>query len=224
MGWPKGKPMRRVLTEEDLAFLATAPEDVPTTELAQRLGKPYFTVAHARQKLRREGGWLCRLVWRTCTECAAPVCSGTAAPRTAHPWCEDARQARYSRERRRRQPGQSTPYVRAWRQRNPARLAVMREQEKAQTRAKWPLLPPEVQEAMLDKLHAADRRDYQVTVEEADRLGATWTSDEDQYVLDRLKEPAREVALVLGRTLWGVRGRRVRLRRELTAEEARTPG
>lgn len=173
MAWPKGKPLKRVLSEEDLLQLALSVDDVPTTVLAGRLGKPYFTVAHARRKLREDEGWLCRLVWRSGAECGGPLASPTTPQRTVHPQCIAVRARRKARERRKAQPGQSTPYVRAWKARNPERLAEMREREKAQMRAEWPNLPPDIREAMLDKLHAADRRDYQATVAQASASGET---------------------------------------------------
>lgn len=218
MGWPKGRPMHRTLGNDDLAALAFAANNVTTAALARQLDKPYFTVAHARQKLRRDGGWLCRLVWLACTECGQPLASATAPKRTAHPWCEASRGARFSRERRsRRAPGSlSTPYVAQWRREHPDRNRALREHDKARMRAQWPALSLKEQEALLDRLHAADRRDYPITLNEAAASHQPWTTEEDQYVLAHLRDPAREVALTLGRTLWAVRGRRVRLRRALS--------
>lgn len=63
------------------------------------------------------------------------------------------------------------------------------------------------------KVHAADQRDYPLTLDEATNSGDRWSADDDAYVLDHLRDPAREVALELGRTLWAVRNRRVTLRK-----------
>jgi len=203
------------LTLDDLAELASAPPTATSAELARRLGRPYFTVNHALKRLRRAGGWFTPLVWRTCTECGRPVASPRRRPqRRAHVFCRRARTARYSRERRWAGLRRSTPYVRAWRARHPAELAEARERDKARMRERWPDLPAEAQAAALDKVHAADRRDYPLTLERAARSGAVWDEDEDRYILDHSKTPAREVALALGRTLWAVRNRRVRLRRQ----------
>jgi hypothetical protein len=205
----------RPLTPDELAELAAASPTAIAAELARRLGRPYFTVNHALKRIRRAGGWFVPLVWRTCTECGRPVASPRRRPqRRAHVGCRRARDARHSRERRAAGLDRSTPYVRRWREAHAAELAAMRERDKARMRERWPDLPPELQVASLDKVHAADRRDYRRTLDRAERSGADWTGDEDRYVLDHPKTPAREVALALGRTLWAVRNRRVRLRRQ----------
>lgn len=69
MGWPRGVPHHRTLTAGDLAQIAGADPSTPTTQLAADLGKPYFTVAHARQVMRRRGGWLTLISVVPCTEC-----------------------------------------------------------------------------------------------------------------------------------------------------------
>src|SRR6266516_1791180 len=173
----------RPLTLDDLAELASAPPTATSAELARRLGRPYFTVNHALKRIRRAGGWLVPLVWLKCTECGRPVASPRRRPqRRAHVFCRRARSARYSRERREGGLQRSTPYVRRWREAHPAESAAAREREKAHMRGRWPDLPPELQEASLGKVHAADRRDYSVTLERADRSGAGWTDDDDCYV------------------------------------------
>ncbi len=175
MPWPRGVPHHRTLSDRDLAALAAAilSGRASAAELAQQLGKPYFTVAQALRKLRREGGWHTRLTWTTCTECARPLCHGPQR-RAAHAGCERARAARYSRERRQEQPGQSTPYVRAWRERNPARLAVMRASEKVAQRNRYYQLPEPVRETGLGRVHAIDRRDFEATLELAEQRGQRW--------------------------------------------------
>ncbi|MBI2912015.1 MAG: hypothetical protein HYY05_07715 [Chloroflexi bacterium] len=167
------------------------------------------------QRIREAGGWSTPLQWRPCTECGQLLASSRVWRRTAHKACERARVVRKARERRLQRPGQSTPYVHAWRQRNPEDNALLREQEKAKRRERWPDLPEELRNAMLARAHAADQRDYPLTLEEANRSGDRWTEEEDGTILARLRDPARDVALALGRTLWAVRNRRVRLRRTL---------
>lgn len=63
-------------------------------------------------------------------------------------------------------------------------------------------------------------RRYQVERNEeslkgADHYGETWTIEEDQFVLDTLDDPLPDVAEVLGRSIKGVAGRRLRLRQNL---------
>jgi hypothetical protein len=215
MGWPKGVPMRRQLSDSDLGTIAGTDASVTTVVLAVELGKPYFTVAHARQKIARMGGWYCLVSAGRCSECGEPVLTSPDRRQSAHLACRPARAARYSRiARREGRATKSTSYVAAWREREPERSRELREQEKARLRARWPDLPAEERQALLARVHAADARDYPLTVGVAEQSGSPWTDEEDQYVLEHPKMPAREVALVLGRTLWAVRGRRMRLRRQ----------
>lgn len=100
-----------------------------------------------------------------------------------------------------------------WRRRNPGALNAQREADKAKRREKWPELPAKERQASLTKVHEADARDYLITADLAASSGMPWTTEEDQYVLEHLREPARGVAITLGRSLWAVRNRRVRLRR-----------
>lgn len=204
------------LSLDDLAIISSAIADgqpVVISELARQLGRPYFTVHKAAQRLRRAGGWYTRLSWSVCSECGRDLAMAVGHPRIVHPWCKRDRDNRQAREDRLQNPGESTPYVRAWRQRNPETLSAMREAEKAKRREIWPDLPEEKGEESLAKVHAADARDYPITAAVAASSGDPWTSEEDRYVLEHLAEPAREVGITLGRSLWAVRHRRVRLRR-----------
>lgn len=74
-------------------------------------------------------------------------------------------------------------------------------------------LPRDEQRAIQEKRHVADRRDYALTLELAENSRDPWSGDEDQYILEHWGEPAREIALELGCTLWVIRSRRMRLRR-----------
>ncbi len=192
---------------------------VPLTaaEFARQIGAPYCTVAKAVQRIRRDGR-VCRLEAGSCVACGGPLLTGSMRGRLVHPARTAARNAALQRQYQREGGAQkSTPYVRQWRAEHPEELAAEREREKLKAREKWPERPEEWRVAMLDKLHAADRRDSVLTCEEAQHSGEPWDADEDQYVLDHMGEPAREVALYLGRTLWAVRGRRVLLRRMATS-------
>lgn len=210
--------MRHVqrLTDQQMALIVgwlDRDDRVTAADLARRLERPYFTIAKAVQRIKERGGWYTTLRWGTCTECGQDLAMSSNFPRTAHVHCETARVIRYSRERRKRQPGQSTKYVAKWRQEHPEEACCLRRRELEQRKQQWPALPPEKQSAMLDRLHASDERDYPITLETADSRGDPWSPDEDQYILEHWHEPARDVALALGRTLWGVRGQRVQIRR-----------
>jgi len=200
------------LTDAQLAAIAAALDDVTATELARQLRAPYFTVAAARQRIRREG-WVCHLYPAVCTVCGGILLHGPQR-RLIHRQCEPAANAARQRQYRRDGRAQkSTPYVRRWREEHPDELATEREREKARQRERWPERPEEERAALLGRLHGADRRDAALTTDAAEHSGEPWDAEEDAYVLDHLHEPAREVALILGRSLWAVRNRRVVLRR-----------
>jgi hypothetical protein len=204
------------LSDCDLAYIATNLERSPLA-LARELNRPYFTVAAARRRIAQRG-WACPLAWESCTECGRAVSGPDRHPhRTAHVACESARAARLQRQYRKVRPGQSTPYVADWRRRNPERNAELREQDKARMRRAWPEVPAERRVALLDRAHEADQDGYAITLARANSSGALWTDDEDRYILEHPHQPARDIGLKLGRTLWAVRGRRMRLRRQKDA-------
>ena len=220
--------LKRRLADPALAYVALH-LDQPAAQLACDLRLPYFTVAKAKQRLVRAGGWYCPLVPTTCTECGQPLLGPAFPRRSAHVGCLSARRARYFRERRAGLRGNPTPsvrstrYVAAWRRRHPDRDRLLRERDKARRRELWPTLPPEVREGTLERAHAYDREAYAATLEAATTLGQRWTEDDDAHVLANLSAPAAEVAAALGRTLWAVRGRRVTLRRRLGLEGRERP-
>lgn len=199
------------LSDADLAVLAAAPATVRAVDLARQLGRPYFTVNAALRRIRRDG-WACPLVWRECAVCGQPGAFPVQRTRLVHVGCERARAVWRARQARLRRPGQSTPYVRAYRQTQEGR-EKHRAEGRARSKALWPTLPAEQQDALLDKVHGYDVDAYAETQPVANQSGAGWTADEDAYVLEHLRTPARDVALVLGRTLWAVWSRRLRLRR-----------
>ena len=204
------------LTLEQMALLVTWLDQeghVTAAELARRLARPYFTVQKAVQRLRRRGGWFTAVTWGTCSECGQDLPMPAGHARDIHVHCERARRVRYSREARKRRPGQSTPYVRAYREHHPELLPLKREQARLRGQRLWDEAAPDEREEMLSKLHASDRRDYPATLELAENRGDPWSPDEDQYIIEHWHEPARDVAFALGRTLWAVRGRKVKIRR-----------
>ena len=203
----------RLLSPEELQQIAWR-LDEPAAAVARELGLDYWAVAYHHRRMRRAGGWVCELHWTTCAVCGRPLCYGER-PRKVHVHCERRRVVERSRERRERNPGQSTPYVRRYREEHPEKLVEHRRKGLDYARARFEALPPELKAASLAKAHEADRRDQPLTAELAEASGSPWTADEDQYVLDHLLEPARDVALALGRTLWAVRNRRAHLRRAL---------
>ena len=205
------------LTPRDMALLVTWLDQeghVTAAELARRLGRPYFTIAKAVQRLRQRGGWYTVLAWGTCSECGRDLpMARDHSPRTAHLHCARKRTLRHQRDSRKRRPGQSTPYVRAWRRHHPDQDAAHRERHRARVRALWPDLPEEEREAALAKVHAADQRDYELTAELAENSGAGWDPDDDRYIVEHWHDPARDLGLALGRSVWSVRNRRVALRK-----------
>lgn len=213
----RSRKVHTPLTDVQLATVAWADEEETTAALARRIDDAYFTVYQARQRVRRAGGWWCPLLLDSCAVCHQPLLTASENPRQVHVACHAAREARRARQYRSEQRpyALSTKYVRAWSERHPDQEVARREREKASRRARWPSLPDDVRSEHLARAHEADARDYPVTRARATRSGATWTAEEDDSILARLDEPAREVALDLGRTLWAVRGRRVLLRRRV---------
>ncbi len=214
------------LTDEQMVLLVTwldQEDRVTSVELARRLNRPYFTVAKAVQRIRRRGGWHTALEWGMCSECGLEVPMPVGTVRTVHIHCERARTSRYSRERRKMVPGQSTPYVRAYRAAHPELLPAKREAERPRIADRGPNLSEAEREEMLSRVHASDRRDYPLTLELAESRGDPWAPDEDAYMLEHWHEPAREVALALGRTLWGIRSRKVRIRRQKAQQGVALP-
>jgi len=201
------------IAETVLAAEAGDSPPLSVADLARRLGRPYFTVRKAVQRIQRAGHWSTSLKAGSCPHCGQPVLLPPGVKARLHPRCRADRAAHRARDRRKAHPGLSTPYARVWKVRHPQETVEMREREKARKREKWPSLSEEERKAILERAHEADRRDYPLTLESADSRGEIWSSDEDQYVLDHQTDPARDVALALGRTLWAVRNRRVRLRR-----------
>ena len=102
------------------------------------------------------------------------------------------------------------------------RLAARPERERALATRYFESLPEERKAALFAKWHATGRRDYEITLAVADQRGAPWTEDDDRYILANVEQPARELALALGRTLWAVYRRRRRLRRRLETQTGKT--
>lgn len=202
------------LTDDDLARIAWSDPATPTTALARQTGKDYSTVAKARQRIARAGSWSCPVAWRDCDVCGEPVAGGPQK-RLRHDRCHGEWARRNARERRAtRAPGSlSTPYVKAWRAANPDRNRELRDAEKAKRRDRWPNRPEEERKDILARAHEHDATAYPVTLERARQSGEPWTGEDDAYLIEHQRQPARDAGIALGRTLWSVRQRRVRLRR-----------
>lgn len=218
MGSRLGK-LQVYLTDEQMAAIVCAPPELTTVALAVAIDAPYFTVAHARRRVQRQG-WVCPLVWTVCVVCGQPLARqrARAGQRSAHPQCEPERKRQLARAYRALRPGLSTPYVREWRQRDPAHLERHRADNRARARRLFADGTPEYRQALLDKVRASDEDAYALTRDAASNGRALWSDDEDWYVWEHLETPARDVALVLGRTLWAVRTRRKLLRRRYAAD------
>lgn len=201
-------PAQQRFTIDDLVYILRFADQIPASALARELGRDPRTVATTISRSKR-GEMACQLSWKPCTECGEPI-SGPGR-RRAHVACEPARVRRWSREQRERHPGHSTLTFRRWMERHPDKVAARQERQKARRREQWPHLPEEVKQQHLERAHQADARDYSVTAAGA-RDYRRWTAEEDGVILARLHEPAREVALALGRSLWSVRARRAKLR------------
>lgn len=197
------------LTTEDYTFLLVHADDMTPSEIAKARGKQYFTVLKALSRAR-SGAIRSVLHPVPCVVCGEVV-QGPRG-REVHPGCHQEKVRRKSARRRRENPDQkSTAYVRKWRRENPEANSLLRDREKALRREQIAALPVEERLAMAEKVHAADVRDQEITAPRAVRGGEEWTAEEDRIILERRKDPARDVALTLGRTLWAVRHRRSRL-------------
>jgi len=184
--------------------LGDSPVVVGQTALARRLGCSYLAVHNAVMRIRRAGGWYTPLDWTECPRCGQPFISRRGpGRRKCCPTCRIAVQRH-----------QDAAHRRSWRQRNPDKWAAQWRRSNARVNLAWPTLPEEVRRAALEKLHEATRRDHSITLQLAEKgRGDDWTADEDQYLLEHRHEAARDVALALNRTLYGVYHRISRLRR-----------
>lgn len=209
------------LTDAQLRTIADAPADVSAREIANAIGALYKTVCEARRRIARDG-WVCPIAWATCAVCGLALARGAHHQTTVHAHCRPARAAQRARAYRAegRPWARSTRYVTDWRRRHPERAAELNKVGLIRMRERWPDLPAAEQAAQLARAHLADQRDYHLTLELAEQSGAAWTEEEDAEVWRRLREPARDVALDLGRTLWAIRGRRVILRRRQRRTES----
>ena len=219
-------PPHSTRTDEQLASIAWADPGETVSALARRIGATYDAVDRTRRSITTAGGWWCRLGTATCTECGRPLLfNAETVPRTVHRGCERAHIARYRRQYRAEgRPHAlatysvlSTPRVRAWRQRNPTRYAEHLQRRSQRIRERWPSLPAEIRAAALEALHARHRHDQALTRSRADRAGQRWAADEDELVLARSTEPARELALELGRSVSAIQRRRYLLRQRATS-------
>ena len=220
---------RNALSPEDLAAIAAAPPTATPTALARELGLSLDAVRWHLGRFRRAGGWSCELKLPPCTECGSlslidrpcckdcelklPPCTECGEPvigpprRITHVACVPARKARWVREQRRR-----------FKAADPEALEARRVRDLALATRYFHGLPEARKAELFANWRATARRDYEITLEVADRRGAPWDEDDDEYVLANLGTAAREVGLALGRTTFAVYRRRGTLRRWLETE------
>lgn len=191
-----------------LAAIASAPPTATPAQLARDLGLPAYLVGWHLRRFRRHGGWYCELKLPPCTECGEPVIG--PPKQITHAACIPARQARWVWEKRRRFHAEAPAE---------AREALRRRELEHATRY-FHALPAERKAVLFAKWHATATRDYQITRDVADSHKAPWTEDDDRYILANLEQPARELALALGRTSWAVYKRRSWLRHQRALEAA----
>src|SRR5207248_2843017 len=153
---------RHHLSLEDLAAIAAAPPDATPAELARRLGLSAYAVGWHLRRFRRAGGWYSELKLPPCTECGRPVVG--PPKRITHVACVPARKARWVREQRRRVTATAAPDV----------LAARRERERSLADRYFSGLPAERKAVLFANWRATARRDYEITLEVADRRGAPW--------------------------------------------------
>ena len=212
--------MAQRLTLEDLASIAATLDTASPAALARSLGRPYPAVAQAVWRMRRAGGWFCRLTLVPCSECGLPVAGPPG--RTAHRACARAKAARQARECRRRDPERYAVARRAWLARHPEAVAQRRERTRVRRRAAYERLSAGQRTAVWATLHEAERLASQLTRAAATRGHKRWTPDEDCALSACPQAPARALALALGRSLRSVRWRRQLLRREQATHAVRS--
>ena len=95
---------------------------------------------------------------------------------------------------------------------HPERRREQQAQSRARRRATFQALPAAERAARLAALTADNQRDHARTLPHATQTGRPWREADDALLIARAGDPDREVAIALGRTLWAVRTRKMRLR------------
>ncbi len=184
----------RYLPDHQLVAIAWADDTVSAVELAKMLGLPWERVRKVRRRIKRAGHWSCPLIWSVCPVCDEALASGPRPHRRImHPRCAKQREA----ERRTRHPG---------------RRREQQARARAKRRVAFQALPAEERAARLAALTADNQRDHARTLPHVTQTGRPWSEADDALLIARAGDPDREVAIALGRTLWAVRTRKMRLR------------
>lgn len=84
--------------------------------------------------------------------------------------------------------------------------------QRAIDRRRWERMPAEARNVVLDRAHEHEAGHQAASQASATQHMSRWTDDEDVVLIERAGEPLHRLARDLGRTLWGVRGRRWKLR------------
>jgi len=201
------------LTDDQMARVAELAEHETVAAIARAIRAPYFTVHKAVQRVR-DHGWATNVCYRDCTRCGRRFAS-----QTVNPWdvCGEAcwleRQRERARRRRLAHPGQSTPYVRAWRERNPLKVLAARIRDSDRYRGQSRRLTDEQKRRHSAVAGRGRRAKNEATRELAERLGRVWTADDEQYIVEHPELTNTSIAYELGRTYSAVHGRRTLLRK-----------
>jgi hypothetical protein len=183
------------ISDLQYAEIAWADSEERTSSLARRLQLPFSSVVNARRRFKIVG-FQCPIHWNTCGVCGKPVAGRTSRHRV-HRSCKPRRDNGYASNRYYRLTQSSlTPFDR---------------------------LTSEVQMASLERLHEVTLQDQELTLRSANRRKKPWTTAEDLYVIEHADSPAREIALVLGRSRYGVTRRKSDLRQRGDIERKPKP-
>lgn len=129
-------------------------------------------------------GAACRIVWKTCAHCGEPLAARRRS-QTVHFGCQYQANRHKARQRYREDVDQLGPV--------------------------YDRMDRTTQMDMLDRLHQATYRDQELTMTRAHRSCCKWTKSEDRLLTTYPDRPARELALLLGRSLYAIRKRRCAL-------------
>lgn len=86
------------------------------------------------------------------------------------------------------------------------------ELQRAIDHRRWERMAPEARNRVLDRAHEHEADHQAASQALAVRHRARWTEDDDAILIEPAGEPAHAIARDLGRTLWAVRSRRLKLR------------
>ena len=198
------------LTDHQLWEIVSSPSTLSHRQVAELVGAEPSTVAYARRR-----PWICRVAYRRCAGCGQTVTvrdSGRNNDTAYHDACRKKVHNRTRRERRAQgliPP--STPYVKAWRERNPLKSRIARDRERES--AKQRRTPWDVEDA-IQQIRDYDEEASITARARATRRRQPWSAYEDEYLLEHIDETAASLAEEMGRTLHAIRSRKTHLRKK----------